>query len=96
MLLRLVLIRTDVSEELVSIMRVTRIGELGTLAVTSNQPTLRRNIKLYSFLAIFLSSFVQILGQCFDYPTEASFETLYNSSVILLYTDSIVKRRPKI
>jgi hypothetical protein len=31
------LVRTDVSEELdVSIIRVTRIGELGTLAVTSN------------------------------------------------------------
>jgi hypothetical protein len=32
------LVRTDVSEELrASIIRVTRIGELGTLAVTSNQ-----------------------------------------------------------
>jgi demethoxyubiquinone hydroxylase (CLK1/Coq7/Cat5 family) len=37
--LRLVaLVRTDVSEELsASIIRVTRIGELGTSAVTSNQ-----------------------------------------------------------
>jgi hypothetical protein len=35
----MVLVRTDVSEELsASIIRVTRIGELGTkLAVTSNQ-----------------------------------------------------------
>jgi hypothetical protein len=32
------LVRTDVSEELsASIIRVTRIGELGTLAVTSNR-----------------------------------------------------------
>jgi hypothetical protein len=32
------LVRTDVSEELSSsIIRVTRIGELGTLAVTSNR-----------------------------------------------------------
>jgi hypothetical protein len=31
------LVRTDISEELsASIIRVTRIGELGTLAVTSN------------------------------------------------------------
>jgi hypothetical protein len=42
------LVRTDVSEELsASIIRVTRIGELGTtLAVTSNRRTLRRNTKL--------------------------------------------------
>jgi hypothetical protein len=44
MLRRWALVRTDVSEELcASIMRVTRIGELGTtLAVTSNRRTLRR------------------------------------------------------
>jgi hypothetical protein len=35
---RVALVRTDVSEELsTSIMTVTRIGELGTLAVTSNR-----------------------------------------------------------
>jgi hypothetical protein len=41
------LVRTDVSEEPVaSIIRVTRIGELGTaLAVTSNRCTLQRNKK---------------------------------------------------
>jgi hypothetical protein len=44
MLRRVALVRTDVSEELsASFIRVTRIGELGTLAVTSNQcGTLRR------------------------------------------------------
>jgi hypothetical protein len=44
MLLLVALVRTDVSEELsASFIRVTRIGELGTtLAVTSNQCTLRR------------------------------------------------------
>jgi hypothetical protein len=43
MLHRVVLVRTDVSEELsASFIRVTRIGELGTtLAVTSNLLTLR-------------------------------------------------------
>jgi hypothetical protein len=41
------LVRTDVSEELsASIIRVTRIGELGTLAVTSNRRTLRRNLMM--------------------------------------------------
>jgi hypothetical protein len=46
MLRRVVLVRTDVSEELsTSIIKETRIGELGTtLAVTSNRLTLRRNI----------------------------------------------------
>jgi hypothetical protein len=46
MLRRVALVRTDLSEELsASIIRVTRIGELGTLAVTSNRRTLRRNTK---------------------------------------------------
>jgi hypothetical protein len=47
MLRRVALVRTDVSEELsASIIRVKRICELGTtLAVTSNQHTLRRNTK---------------------------------------------------
>jgi hypothetical protein len=42
---RVALVRTDVSEELsASIIRVTKIGELGTtLATTSNRHTLRRN-----------------------------------------------------
>jgi hypothetical protein len=45
MLRRVVLVRTDDSEELsVSIIRVIRIGDLGRLAVTSNWRTLRRNI----------------------------------------------------
>jgi hypothetical protein len=43
MLRLVVLVRTDVSEELSApIIRVTRIGELGTLAVTSNRRSLRR------------------------------------------------------
>jgi hypothetical protein len=45
MLHRVSLVRTDVSEELnASFIRVKRIGELGTLAVTSNRRTLRRNV----------------------------------------------------
>jgi hypothetical protein len=45
MLRSMALVRTDVSEELsASIIRVTRIGELGTmLAVISNRCKLRRN-----------------------------------------------------
>jgi hypothetical protein len=42
MLRRVALVRTDISEEhRVSIIRVTRIGELGTLVVTSNRRMLR-------------------------------------------------------
>jgi hypothetical protein len=42
MLRRVALVRTDVSEELsASFIRVTRIGELGTLAVTSNRRSVR-------------------------------------------------------
>jgi hypothetical protein len=51
-LCRAVLVRTKVSEELsASFIRVTRIGELGTtLAVTSNQLTLRRNTSVRQLL----------------------------------------------
>jgi hypothetical protein len=42
MLLRVALVRTDISEELSAfIIGVTRIGELGTLALTSNRRMLR-------------------------------------------------------
>jgi demethoxyubiquinone hydroxylase (CLK1/Coq7/Cat5 family) len=50
MLRRVALVRADVSEELsASIIRVTRIGELGKLAVTSNRSMLRRNTTLRSY-----------------------------------------------
>jgi hypothetical protein len=46
MLRHVALLKTDVSEELeASVIRVTRIGELGTLAVTSNTRMLRKNTK---------------------------------------------------
>jgi hypothetical protein len=45
MLRRVALVRTDVSEERVaSIIRVTRIDEVGTLSVTRNRSTLRSHI----------------------------------------------------
>jgi hypothetical protein len=46
---RVALIRTDVSEERsISIIRVTRIGVLGTtLPVTSNRPTQRASVAGY-------------------------------------------------
>jgi hypothetical protein len=49
MLRRVVLVRTDVSEELSApFIRVTRISELGTLAVTSNRRMLRASVASYS------------------------------------------------
>jgi hypothetical protein len=55
MLRRVALVRTDVSEKLsASIIKVTRIGELGTtLTVTSNRRTLRRYTK---YLSLCISS----------------------------------------
>jgi hypothetical protein len=48
-------VRIDVLEELsASIIRVTRIGELGTtLAVTSNQRMMQRNTKWYCLLGCY-------------------------------------------
>jgi hypothetical protein len=60
MLRRVALVRTDVSEELnASIIRVTRIGELGTLAVTSI-----RILYLNSILASFLTLY--FFAACVD------------------------------
>jgi hypothetical protein len=57
MLRRVTLVRTDVSEELISsFIRVARIGELGTtLAVTSNRLTLPRSTKLVFLVHRFFS-----------------------------------------
>jgi hypothetical protein len=54
MLRRVAFVRPGVSEELsASIIRATKIGELGTtLAVTSNRRTLRRNIKSIAGLLV--------------------------------------------
>jgi hypothetical protein len=51
MMRHVALVKTAVSEELSpSIIRVTRIGELGTtLAVTTNHRTLRRNTKSFIY-----------------------------------------------
>jgi hypothetical protein len=48
MLLRVAPVGTEVSEEpSASFIKVTRIGELGTLAVTSNRRTLRASVASY-------------------------------------------------
>jgi hypothetical protein len=62
MLRRVALVRTDVLEELsASIIRVTRIGELGTtLSVTSNRHTLRKPAKTFENLKSYLSNLVNV------------------------------------
>jgi hypothetical protein len=48
MLRRVALVRTDVSEQIsTSFIRETRIFEVGTVSVTTNRSTLRRNTNLY-------------------------------------------------
>jgi hypothetical protein len=60
MLRRVALVRTDVSEELSAcFIRVTRIGELGTLGVTSNRRTLRRNVLMKEVLSSSETRFLQ-------------------------------------
>jgi hypothetical protein len=62
MLLRVALIKTDVSEELsASFIRVTRISELGTtLAVTSNRSTRRRVRRLLVTASVVPSSLILV------------------------------------
>jgi hypothetical protein len=50
MLRRVAVVRIDVSKKLsASIITVTRIGELGTLTVTSNRSTLRRTTNIIQY-----------------------------------------------
>jgi hypothetical protein len=52
---RVAFVRTDVSKALnASFIRVTRIGELETLAVTSNRRTLRASVASVFLVHIFL------------------------------------------
>jgi predicted hotdog family 3-hydroxylacyl-ACP dehydratase len=71
------LVRTDVSEELsASFIRVTRIGELGTmLAVTSNRRTLRRNTM------VFLRSVRQLLVTASIVPSSPTPVTLMKEAL---------------
>jgi hypothetical protein len=63
MLRHVALVRTDVSEEIsASSIRVTRIGELGKLAVTSERRTLRRNTKYSSYPDDGGAKFLQNVG----------------------------------
>jgi hypothetical protein len=76
LLRRVALVRTDVSEELnASFIRVTRIGELGgTLAVTSNRRTLRRNTSSPIFVTLMkeaLSSSETSVSFCCNYTSRA-------------------------
>jgi hypothetical protein len=86
-MLRVALVSIDVSEELsASIIRVTRIGELGTtLAVTSNRRTLRRNTIHSSFLShlVFLCSARRLLVTASVVPSSPILVTLTKEAKFL-------------
>jgi hypothetical protein len=72
MLRRITLVRTDISEERSAyIIRVTRIGELEKLAVTSNRPTLE---------VVFLRSVRRFLVTA-DVPCSFIFFTLMTEDI---------------
>jgi hypothetical protein len=77
MLRRVALVRTDVSEEPSSSIRVTRIGELGaTLAATSNRCTLRRNTRSVRRLLVTASVVPSSPDSC--HPDEGGVKFLRN------------------
>jgi hypothetical protein len=77
MLYRVAFVRIDVSEEpSTSIVRVIRIGELGTsLAVTSNRHPLRRNT-VHTIYTVFLRSGRRLLVNANDVPDSPILNTL--------------------
>jgi hypothetical protein len=79
MLCHVGLVRTDVAEEpSASFIRVTTIGELGTmLAVTSNRLTLQRNTKYF----VFLRSMHQLLVTASLIPSSLILVTLMKDAL---------------
>jgi hypothetical protein len=83
---RVALVRTDVWEELSSsLIRVTKIGELGTtLAVTSNRRTLRRNaISPISSKEVLSSSETRFLHEPHGVTSQKTPFIIWNMSVSL-------------
>jgi hypothetical protein len=77
MLRRVALVRTDISEERsASFIRVTRIDELGTLAVTSNRRSLRRNYHL-----VFIRSLRRLLVAASVVPSSPIVVTLMKEAL---------------
>jgi hypothetical protein len=85
MLRRVTAVRADVSEECISsIIRVTRISEVGTtLAITSNRSTLPRNTivyieihSIYFSILVFLRSVLRVLITVNVVPSSSILVTL--------------------
>jgi hypothetical protein len=101
MLRRVALVRTDVSEELsVSIIIVTRIGEVGTtLAITINRRTLRRNtIHVTVIMDVLRSSKTLVLTRATrrNIPEDSIFHSLcrenHKSYTILTLFEALNRR----
>jgi hypothetical protein len=80
---RVALVRTDVSEKLsTSIIRVTRIGELGTtLAVTNNRRKLRRNLFLPIIYYLFLRRVRRLLNTARVVPSTPFLVTMMKEAL---------------
>jgi hypothetical protein len=91
MLRRVALVRTDFSEELSgSIIRVTRIGVLGTtLAVTSNRRTLRRSTRRAHFA--FLRSVRRLLVTANVVPSLPLLDTLMMEAIRSSETSVLIR-----
>jgi hypothetical protein len=90
MLGRVALERTDVSDERSpSIIRVARIGELGTtLAVTRNRRTLRRSTKYGWFI---IGTFLKLLDKRHTHTVAFRFTTPYRLVCVYQNTTTCVK-----
>jgi hypothetical protein len=88
---RVALIRTDVSEELsASIIKVTRIGEPGALAVTSNRRTLQRDIQSVADF-VFLRSVRRLLFTASVIPSSPILVTLMKDALSSSETSVLIR-----
>jgi hypothetical protein len=86
---RVALVRTDVSEELsASFIRVIRIGELGTLSLTSNRRRLRRYTK---HILVFLRSVRRLLVTASVIPSSPILVTLMKEELSFSETSVLTR-----
>jgi hypothetical protein len=91
MLLRVALVRTEVSEEsIASIIRMTRTGQL-MLALTSNRSTLRRNTVVHIHYIVFLLSVLLLLVTANILPSWPVLDTLMMEAILSSETSVLTR-----